>query len=222
MKNRLIEEVRILTNSGKSKNMEQAQNLLMDYLKIHPQDTEMWLLLTRTECNPPLYDHERIIHYAQHILSYDPFNPYALLFWAYANRYLTGMQSEELYNKLCKVRNDDPQIMGMIEIAKSWYLYDTDTEKCEAALKKSIEYCPNFEMNFRDLGELYKEQGRLEEANFLIEHASQISKRALKALSGRESSDDISLNDFFGEFFAGIYTIDVYDETSDNIAESSN
>src|SRR5438105_1351125 len=151
MKNRLIKEVRVLTNSGKSENMQQAQNLLMDYLKIHPQDTDMWLLLTRTECNAPFYDHERIIHYAQHVLWYDPYNPYALLFWAYANRYLTGMQSEELYNKLCKVGNDDPRIMGMIEMAKAWYLKDIDSEKYEEALKKSIEYCPDFEMNFQDL-----------------------------------------------------------------------
>lgn len=213
MKNKLIEEVRILTNSRKSESMEHAQNLLMDYLKNHPQDTEMWLLLMRTECNSPFDEAKRIIHYAQHVLSYDPYNPYALLFWAYANRYLTGMQSEELYNKLCNVRNDDLRIMGMIEIAKSWYLYDIDTEKCEAALKKSIEYCPNFEMNFRDLGELYKEQGKHQEGDFLITHASQNLGKALKSPSGRESSDDISLNDFFGEFFAGIFTIDVYEQT---------
>lgn len=215
MKKELLKQVHILTNSCEEPKQEQAQNLLMEYLKIHPQDTGMWLLLIRTECNAPFYDHERIIHYVQHVLSYDPYNPYALLFWAYANRYLTGMQSEELYNKLCNVRSDDLRIMGMIEIAKAWYLDDIDTERYESALKKSIEYCPDFAMNFKMLGELYAKLGRTEEGKFLIEHGSQNKQEKFKAIANRKSSDDISLNDFFGQFFAGIYTIDVYEKTTD-------
>lgn len=32
--------------------LSQAQDLLLEYLKIHSKDTDAWILLTLLECNP--------------------------------------------------------------------------------------------------------------------------------------------------------------------------
>jgi tetratricopeptide (TPR) repeat protein len=212
MKEKKIKEIHALANSLDQKDLEQAQNLLMDYLSEYPKDTDLWLLLIRTECNSPFDDPGRIIHYVQHVLSYDPYNPYALLFWAYADRYLLGNDCEELYEALCKVQSDNSQLIAIIEIAKARYLKQVNVAKYEQALKKSIEYCPDFSTNFRMLGNLYKERGQVEEGNFLIEHGLQNMTKKLDMIIDKNAFDRTSINDFFGEFFAGIYTIDVYNQ----------
>lgn len=218
MREALLKEVDMLALQGGGVLLEKAQALLMDYLKDHPKDTHVWLTLMLTECHPPLYDAERIAHYAQHILSYDPYNPHALLFWAYADYYLWGGNCEELYTKLCNVQSDNPQIIGMIEVAKARYLWRIDEiEQCEQALKKSIELCPDFAINFDILSRLYRAQGRTQEAEFLYAHGMQNCKKS-HSVEGAdpEAFSRESINGFFCEFFSRVYTSKVYTQATDD------
>jgi hypothetical protein len=178
----------------------QAEDLLLEYLKDHSKDTEAWLLLTMIECNPPLYDYDRIAQYTHHILSYDPSNAYASLFLSYADYYLHGQIKVDTYNKLCLAKDNDPEIMAMIEVAKARYFESNDAEKCELALKKSIEYSSTQVTNFRMLGELYIKQGKLEKGKQLVEYGLSNDDKVVPA---NYEYDPVSIQGFFEEFFAG-------------------
>jgi len=148
--------------------LEKAETILLEYLKNHLTDTDAWLLLTRIECNSPFDDHDRITHYAGHVLSYDPTNAYALLFLAYADYYLHGEIEADTFSKLCLAKNDDPEIMAMIEVAKARYFESFNKTKYEQALQKSVDYSLNQQTNCTALGIIYWNQGKKKEGLYLI------------------------------------------------------
>src|SRR5271170_2901192 len=105
MNNSVLEEAkkiarqsRIVSREHKEKYLEEAQEILINYLNDYKQDTHAWLLLTRIECNSPFYDPYRIIDYVSHVLFYDPSNAYALLFWSYADYFLMGSSDDNFYD----------------------------------------------------------------------------------------------------------------------------
>ena len=146
--------------------LERAETILLEYLKDHMTDTDAWLLLTRIECNSE--SHDRITHYAGHVLSYDPTNAYALLFLAYADYYLHGEIEPDTFSKLCLAKNDDPEIMAMIELAKARYFYSFDKKKYQEMLEKSVAYSSNQQKNCSELGIVYWNQGKKKEGLHLI------------------------------------------------------
>jgi hypothetical protein len=181
-----------------------AEDILLDYLKEHSQDTDAWLLLLRVECNSPLDDAERIIEYSNNILSYDPSNAYALLFLSYADYFLRGNSDDELYSKLSLAHDNNPIIMSMIEVANARYFKHRNIKKLEAALKKSIGLCSFHRTNFCMLGELYLKQGNFEEGKYLIRHGLDNIKILITAENVHEYEyDPVSIDGFFSEFFAG-------------------
>jgi len=211
MQNSILEQARAIVRSGKEAiNLEKAQQILMTHLNTNPHDTDAWLLLMRIECNSPFDDPERIIHYAQHVLSYDSSNPYALLFWAYADFYMLGGSDSDLYSRLQSAQSNNLEIMSMIELAKARYLELVDIEKCKEALKKSIEYCPTHAMNFNMLGGLYVKEGKVQEGNLLIEHGLHNIKTIFRCKNvDTWKLDRTSIEDFLDEFFSGISTNEI-------------
>ena len=181
--------------------LEQAQNMLLEHLKNNPQDTDAWLLLICIECSPPFDYPDTIIEYCNHILSYDPSNPYALLFLSYADYYVMGNSNKELYDKLCMVQSDNKEIKAMVEIAKARYLEFRDIKKFEEALKKSIEYCHNFRTNLCMLGLFYLEQGDIKGLRLFKQGLENI--RQVATPSSTHVYDPTSIKDFLDEFFAG-------------------
>src|SRR5690242_11578567 len=151
MQKTIVENAQKIAQMGGESNFEQAQNMLMEYLKSNMQDTQAWLLLVRIECNSPFDDYDRIVHYAEHILSYDPSNAYAALFLSYAEYYMRGSLDDNLGYKLNMAYNSDPEIKSMIELAKARHFEYRDAIKYEQALQKSIEYCSTHVKNFRML-----------------------------------------------------------------------
>jgi tetratricopeptide (TPR) repeat protein len=202
MMNELIENARKIAQLGQESNFEQAQNMLMEYLKNNMEDTQAWLLLVRIECNSPFDDYDRIVHYAEHILSYDPSNAYAALFLSYAEYYMRGSLDDGLYNKLNMAYNSDPEIMSMIELAKARHFEHRDAIKCAQALKKSIEYCSTYVANFCMLGRLFIEQGKEEEGDLLIKQGAKNVKKMVTAENACRP-DPTDIGSFLAEFFAG-------------------
>ncbi|MCX5924857.1 MAG: hypothetical protein NT124_00975 [Candidatus Dependentiae bacterium] len=210
MQNIILKQARAIAHSGDAIDIEQAQQLLMNHLTINQYDTEAWLLLARLECNPPFYDQDRIIHYVQHVLSYDPSNAYALLLWAYVDHYLMGNSDDDFYDKLCMAHSDDWEIMSMLELAKARYFELRDSKKCEEALKKSIEYCSTHAMNFYMLGKMYVKQGKIKEGNLLIEHGLQNIQRLRRCQDvDTWQLDYVSIQGLLDEFFSGISTNEI-------------
>lgn len=206
--NKILEQARNIARQSqevplgqREKYLEQAEAILLEYLKDHMADTEAWLLLTKIECNSPLYDHDRITHYADHVLSYDPGNAYALLFLAYANYYLHGEVEADTYSKLCLAKNDDLEIMAMIELAKARYFESFDKKKYEQALEKSVTYSNNQRINCSELGIIYLNQGKIKEGKVLIEQAIKNVKRIFP--SEDTKYDPTSIEDLLAEFYTG-------------------
>ncbi|MCX5925488.1 MAG: hypothetical protein NT124_04330 [Candidatus Dependentiae bacterium] len=205
MQNSILEQARAIARLGNQGiDIERAQQLLMDHLIVHPQDTDAWLLLMCLECNPPLYDQYRIIHYAQHVLSYDPSNAYALLFWSYADHYFMGDLDDDLHEKLSMAHSDNKEVMSMVEVAKARHFKYRDSKKYEEALKKSIEYCSTHRTNFQMLGNLYIKQGKIEEGKFLIEQGALNVKKDYDDSPEAWQLRASSLEDIWREFFARI------------------
>lgn len=197
MKKEILSEAAKIVRQNGIQCFEQVEEILLGYLEKYPKDTDAWLLLLRIECNSPLFDEDRIIKYANNVLSYDPNNVYALLFLVYAYYFLIGEISFEIYQKLCLVHNEDPEAMAMIELAKAFYYKNINIDKYECALKKSSMYSMNQQQNLTMLGSLYLKQGKIKEGKMLIEQAIKNVKKI------DSPYDPASLEDFFDEVYKG-------------------
>lgn len=206
MKNKILETATTEARLGKEANLQKAEDMLMDYLITQPKDTYAWLLLTRIECNSPFEDADRIKHYAEHVLTYDPENPYALLFLSYADYYLRGSSDETLYSKLLRAKSDNSQILSMIEIAKAYYWEDRDPQKFEDALKSSIKHCSSYVTNYTELGKLYIKQGKKTEGKKLIRIGLSNIKKEITPENLDEPYDPTSIPNLLAEFFSGTRT----------------
>ncbi len=191
---------------GTLEKIEKAQAILDDYLKNHPKDTDAWLLAMRLEYSGA-EDPEKIVEYANHVLSYDPSNPAALLFLSFADYFSFGSSNDELYSKLLNAKSSDPEMLAMLEVAKAYYWEKRDLQKCIDALKKSIKYSPSQRINYCMLGQIYIRQKQ--DYKQILEGADLI-KRGLgnvkKIATGEETDllyDPTSISDFFAEFFSG-------------------
>jgi len=186
--------------------LEQAEEILLNYLKEHPHDTEAWLMLMMIEWTPPLEDLERIIKWARAILAYDPTNAYAFLVLAEAHWFYGGI-TEDIYVQLDTAKNDDPNVMAMIEIAKAKYLeYKEGAEdEYERVLKKSIEYGPEQARNYHMLGKLYIKQGKIKEGEEVLKKGLENEEKA-KLLYGdsEDEYDPTSLTQFLNEWYTGL------------------
>lgn len=210
MNDDIIKQAQTIAQTGIEVDLEAAQQLLMNHLITNQYDTDAWLILARLECNAPFYDQDRIIHYAQHVLSYDPSNAYALLLWSYADHHLMGNCDDNFYDQLCMAYDNDKEIMSMIEVAKAWHFELRNVKKYEKALKKSIEYCSTHVINFHMLGNLYIKQGKITEGQSLIERGFQNIKKLRKCENvGDWDVDCVTIESLLDEFFSGIDTSDI-------------
>lgn len=198
MNNKIFEEAIVTANRGSTECLEQAESILLAYLEKNPKDTLGWLLLIRIECNGVLYDHERIIEYATNILSYDPNNPYAILFLAYVHYYLLGHIDNSTYKRLCHAKSGDLEVLAMIEVAKAHFFENIDKEKYRQSLEKSIEYSQHQQVNFSMLAQYYLEIGDYGQALPLF-------KRGIENVKGVDNPyNPTSIEGFFDEIYKGI------------------
>jgi hypothetical protein len=203
MKRTLLENIIFEARLDKPENIENAQGILLNYLKNNPKDTDAWLLLMRLEYSGT-EDPEKMAEYANQVLIYDSENPSALLFLSFTDYFACGSYEEALYSKLIKGKTNDPEMLAMLEVAKAYYWEKRDLNKCIAALKKSIEYSQKQRINLCMLGEIYIQQ-RLDHKQTL--EGAELIKRGLnnvKLIADEETPyDPTSISDFFAEFFAG-------------------
>lgn len=183
-----------------------AQNILLKHLNLYPHDTEAWLLVIRLECGKSVEYADIIINYAQKILDYSPENPYALLFYAYAEYYMHGCSNDDLISKLDKAVSKDPEILSMVELSKAFYWKHRDIKKYEEALKLSIIYCSHHVTNYRMLGELYIKQGKIEQGKELIKTGLKNIREKVMPQDLNKPYDPTNIPDFLAEFFSGTRT----------------
>lgn len=203
MKNIILETAITEAKLDTPENLDKAQEILLNYLKNSPKDTDAWLLLLRLEYSGN-EDPEKMAKYANQILAYDPENAAALLFLSFTDYYSFGSTDNTLYSKLIKAKASDYEMLAMLEIAKARYFKKRDIAKYEACLKQSIRYSSSQRINYCMLGELYIKQKK--DYKQILEGAELI-KRGLSnvKLIGDETTpyDPTSVSDFFAEFFSG-------------------
>jgi tetratricopeptide (TPR) repeat protein len=194
MESNIIAQTKKLAREGSEKSLLEAENILLRYLEQYPQDTQAWLLLTRIEWNTPLEDPERIIEYANNVLTYDSLNYYALLFLAQTYQTFLGGISDEVFAQLCSFENDDFEVMAMIELAKSRYFKHRDTKKYQNTLEQSVKYSYNQGLNCKGLGLLCYQEGNFERARTLI-------AQALKNVKTVDARWDESSIDYWCDYY---------------------
>jgi tetratricopeptide (TPR) repeat protein len=189
-----------------NKKFEEAEQIIFNYLKKHPQDTEAWLLLIMIETNPPLENPFEIIKYANHILSYDSTNVYALLFLSFAQDVFLGGIQEETYHHLCLAQSSELEVISMIELVKAnYFAQKNDVLNYEKALKKSIVYCSSHVKNLSDLGIFYLNQGKAREGKELIRKALD-NVKSINHFSDPykpNEHDATGMNEFFDYYYKG-------------------
>lgn len=200
--NSTLLEAKLIANKGTVDDLEQAELILLDYLKINPQDTDAWLMLIMIEWTPPLEDSDRIIQWCHNILSYDPTNARGLLVLAEAYVAFRGGINQVIYKQLGSAQSDNPDFMAMIEVAKAKYLTRIDETQYEKVLKRSIELGPLQARNYRMLGELYMQQGKFNEGEQFLKKAQE--NRVKSNSLNIYEYDVTSLIDFLNEFYTGL------------------
>jgi len=190
--------------------LEQMESLLMNYLKDHPQDTDMWLKLTMVEFTPPWEDYDRIEKYINSILKYDENNVQALLVLANTQCALRGEITEDLFIRLQNVCNvtTNKELLSMIYLAIAWYCYSwpsyRDEKKYELSLLKSIQYCSEYVKNYARLGELYLKTGRDIEGKKMI-HCALANVRKIYGSDDDSVYDITDVTSFFDEYYKGTH-----------------
>ena len=147
------------------------EELIEEYLKENPNDVEILITLALTVDTVPLADCEKAVTILKKVLNIDPHNAYALILCAYIEVHNMAI-SNDIFERLCTIHNDNPEIMSMIAFVKSWgYKTYKDYDNYEKSLLKSIELCQNYTRNYESLGYFYIKQGKIYEGKELLKKA---------------------------------------------------
>jgi tetratricopeptide (TPR) repeat protein len=185
--------------------VETIQQLLEEYLKQNPQDTEMWVKLSLTFFLKE--DIQSSIECMEKILSYDPNNVYAFILLVWFHDYWPFIP-DVLFEKLSNFNIEDKKIMAMAEYLKACYFFTKhNKEMQEKALLKSIEYCDEFVWNNQKLAQLYLYQKRSSEAFPLIIKALKNIKQV--SAGEHEFFNFLDIDRHFNEFLTGIWLNDI-------------
>lgn len=203
-----IQKAQILYKKQNNKNVIlQAEEKIEKYLNNNPFDTDIWLLFAMFEYQIPVKDTNKSIECLKNILKYDPSNSTAILLLAafYNNEF--GYIDDDLFTRLNTIKNQNNEIMSMIELAKSWHygsLLKNNYVAQEESLIKSINLCPYCVRNYINLANLYLEQGKINKGKELLKKAINNIKNVYF-----ENYDPLNINDieeFFNTYFKGTHT----------------
>lgn len=152
-------------------------------------------------------DDEAAIECLNTILSYEPTNAYALLTIA-SIQHAYPFIDDNVFERLCAFKTDDPQIQSMFEYMKSRY-YSTKSISDkknkimeEHHLKKSIELCDTFVWNRVKLSFIYIDRHEFSVARDLLIKALF----NIKSVSAEHDYwDFLSIDVYINELVTGIW-----------------
>ena len=211
MQKELLERIQYLSHIDRKEEVALAAELLEEYLKNHPQDTEAWLRLFMISMSDrlDLEDEMRAVAACKSILSYDAYNVRALLALSYVYCYYPYHKYEDvIVEKLFTVQTDNHEDMSLLEFARARYYEDKNNEVLqEKAVLKSVMYCDCFVFNYEMLGTLYARQGRFEEGMPLLKKALANIQTVVSGPC-EDLTDRSDIESLLDEFFRGIVVVD--------------
>jgi lipopolysaccharide biosynthesis regulator YciM len=215
MQEALLDRIQYLSHIDRKKEVILAAELLEEYLKNNPQDTQAWLRLFMISMSDrlDLENEMRAIEACKSILAYDPYNVRALLALSYVYYYYPHNKYEDaIVEKLFTVQTDNQEDMSLIELARARYYEDkNDAVLQEKALVKSIAYSEKFVRNYEMLGTLYARYGRFDEAIPLLKKALANIKFVVSGI-GQYKADRSDIESLLDEFFRGIHVSIIFQE----------
>lgn len=170
------------------------ESLLLEYLKTHPYDTDLWIKLALAQNTVPLADWPGAINSLNQVLGYDPTNAKALLLKAYIHD-IWGKEDAQLNEKLTTLQGLNVQEQALIFYVQSWYYSRLSNEaQKELMLKKSIAVYPKFVSPHLDLAELYCEQKKYAPACW---HYTRALKNIRSVFNENDAINILDFDDLF-------------------------
>jgi len=183
--------------------VETIKNLIDEYLKKNPTDTDIRLRLVMLEYAPGWEDPELLSKYLNEIFKYDPDNIYATLILACTQDIFWGEITDTVFKKLNNLSSKNVEILSMIELAKAWYYQcKSNDELYEKHLRSSINYCNKHVKNYRTLAYFYTQKEKKDEAKKFAQNAID----NVQVIYARGSATDITdVEDFINERLKGTH-----------------
>src|SRR3990167_8712915 len=153
----LLKRVNELFSQRDIISVDNAEELLDNYLINNPNDADMWLRLAVIQLYAPLNYYPKAIECIYRVFELNSNNVEAHLLYAYINHFHYPANYEGVAINLSNIKTEDTEKLSMIEYAKSWSYMDNLKDAClyEKALKKSIQLHPYHAWNYIDLGRFY-------------------------------------------------------------------
>jgi len=189
---------------------EEALELLEEYIKHNPNNYDRKIEYAIYLSNSPFHDDITALEIIDEIVRNNPTNIKALVVKAKMEDIHQIIKDEtlELLNKFLKTHEEDAEYYGEILMLKAFYFitFEMYTE-AEEVLRSSIKVSPNFSLNYKSLGILYKIKGNSVQEKYFYEIALQ---KVVKIYRDGDYYSPYSFKGFVKEYIQGIDISDIY------------
>ncbi|ASA23041.1 hypothetical protein [Paenibacillus donghaensis] len=188
--------------------LEEAENLMLDYLKINPYDADGWSRLVILETMSPIEDYERATEYLNTALTYHKDNSlFFVLKLFFIDWYLGGLD-EILVNKALDLKSVvNCETSSMLSYILAWHYKCKDISKFESLLNESIQECSKHVSNYSDLGKHYLSKGDKELGKKMIREG--VSNVKLIYGESNIDYDPLDIVRFINERITGVFITEV-------------
>lgn len=188
----------------------EAEKLLLNYLRVYPNDADGWGRLVILETLSPFDDYERATEYLNSALTYHKDNQMFLILRYFFTEWYLGGLNEELVNTVSGLKSTfTGETSSMLSYILAWHYKNKDMYKFESLLKESIKECSMHVTNYTDLGKHYLSKGDKEQGTALIREG--LSNVKVIYNDSNMDYDTLDIVRFVDERITGIFmTEDTY------------
>ncbi|MFK4305313.1 tetratricopeptide (TPR) repeat protein [Paenibacillus sp. RC254] len=184
--------------------LEEAERLMLDYVKVNPNDVDGWARLVILETLSLIEDYERATKYLTNALAFHKDN---LLFFVlmlfFSDWYLGGLD-EKMIRKALELKSTvNYEVSSMLSYILAWHYKGMDICKFDSLLNESIQECPKHVTNFTDLGKHYLDKGDKELGKTLIRKG--VSNVKLIYKDSNIDYDPLDIVRFVNERITGVF-----------------
>jgi tetratricopeptide (TPR) repeat protein len=190
--------------------LEEAEKLILDYLKVNPQDIDAWSRLVILETLSPIEDYERATEYLNIALKYHKDNSIFLVLMLFFTDWYLGGLNQKLVEKVLEIKQTaDCETSSILSYILAWHYKSKDICKYESLLNASIHECAKHVTNYTDLGKHYLSKGEKELGTTMIREGIANVKIIYK--DSNIVFDPLDITRFVNERITGIFmTEDTY------------
>lgn len=181
-------------------NVEYAEEILLNRLRILPNDSELWLKLSLIELKYPFEDYDRALEYINKSISEFPNYFEAICIKLYLMNFYYNKIDNILLDRAIEFNYGTSQ-KSVLYYIKSWAYRNTKNIDDEILmLNRSVELCPKFVYPFKRLGDILKNENELlSKSNYLK------AKSNIIEVFSNDSFYDVTVpNLYIDEYITGV------------------